>query len=76
MKILDVEVKFTVNERLFLVFTDSVFYPLLERSPARRWYVPRSDGVDRYEIKNPEFVNELNLEYQDYVDRVVNESFF
>lgn len=75
MKILDVEVKFTVNERIFIVTTDSLYYPLLERSVARRWFVPRSESRDRYEINNPEFVKELEQEYRDYIERTVDGCF-
>lgn len=73
MKILDVEIKFTVNERIFLVTTDSLYYPLLERSTSRRWFVPRSEFRDRYEIGNSEFVEELEKEYVDYITRVTND---
>lgn len=69
MKILDVEIKYNVNERIFIVTTDSLYYPLLERSVSHRWFVPRSEFRDRYEINNPEFVKELEQEYKDYIER-------
>lgn len=75
MKILDVEVKFTTNERLFIVKTDSLYYPQLERSSSRRWFVPRSEFRDKYEINNPEFVAELEAEYRDYVERTFDGCF-
>lgn len=69
MKILDVKIKFTADERLFLITTNSIYYPLLERSTSRRWFVPRSQSRERYEINNPEFVKELEQEYKDYIAR-------
>lgn len=75
MNILDVEIKYSSEERFFLVTTDSLFYPLLERSMSGRWFVPRSDGINRYELLNPEFLEELDKEYIDYVERVFNGSF-
>lgn len=76
MKILDVEIKYTGNDRIFVVVTDSLYYPLLERSMAREWYVPRSEFRDRYKIVNPEFVAELEYEYLEYVTRITNDGGF
>jgi len=72
MKILNVEVKYSVDQRFFLVTTDSIFYTLLERTMSREWYVPRTENHERYQLKNPEFVDELEREYRDYIERNFN----
>lgn len=68
MNILDIEVKYGNGERFFLVVTDSVFYPLLERTMCRKWFVPSNVRHLRYEILNQEFVEELEREYARFTE--------
>jgi hypothetical protein len=69
MNIVDVEVKYGNGERFFLIITDSVFYPLLERTMCRKWFVPSNTRDTRYEVLNAEFIEELEEEYARFTER-------
>ena len=59
MNIIDVKTKNENGYLFYIVKTDSVFYPILQRSICRKWFVPSTIDGQQYEILNKEFTSEM-----------------